>query len=212
MTSFSVYKIDNTDIQERKENNLFGMEFVLSKKGEYDNFKLFEVKIKKDIADSIFIETENGEKEVKSYYKIFYLDIFLLDKYLIVKGNYEAREIFDHILSKKRIINIQKCNIDLGKLLEIFSELKSLSIKDFSANIDKLKATGALAKEDDDIKTFLERGGEITAITIKYPCGKDFINIHVKQDCSLRINDCEELNSLEEVANFIDELLQIILS
>lgn len=211
MISFSIYKYEEPELKEFTENSLFDMEFKLSHKGDYETFRLYEVKMKKDIVDSIYIQVDDSVQEIKSYYKIYYLDIFLIDQYLIVKGSYEARALFAQYVQKSQNIKVETCSTKLEELINIFSELQSLSIKDFSAKINKLKATGRLETEDDDIQTFLERGGEITAITIQYPCGKEFVNVHIKNDCSLRINDCEELGSLEDIANFIKQLLEHII-
>ena len=215
MTSYSIYKISHNSFDNYENKNLFDTEFYLSKKGTYEldelnkKFNLYEVKIKKVINENIFVEINNEIKNISVYTKIFKLDLIAFNEYLFVKGSYEARELFDKYLKEiKSIIPAQKCNIDLKNILKIFSEFKSLSLKDYSARINKLKATGELEKDDDDIQEFLEKGGTITAITIPYPCGKEEINIHIKEDCSLRLNNCEEIATIEEEAKFIYNLME----
>jgi len=215
MTSYSIYKISNNKFDNYEDKNLFDTEFYLSEKGNYcldelnKNFNLYEAKIKKIIKENIFVEINNEIQNIPIYTKIFKLDLIAFEKYLFVKGSYESRELFDKYLKEiKHIIAVNECYINLENILKSFSAFKSLSLKDYSASINKLKATGELEKDDDDIQEFLEKGGTITAITIPYPCGKEEINIHIKDDCSLRLNNCEEISTIEEEAKFIYNLME----
>jgi len=219
MTSYSIYNITHNNFDNYENKNLFETEFYLNKKSNYkldeidEEFTLYEVKIKKIIKDNIFIELNGEIKNISIYTKIFKLDLIAFNSYLFVKGSYESRELFDKYLKEiKNIIPAKKCSINLKNILDSFSEFKTLSLKDYSARINKLKATGELEKNDDDIQEFLEKGGLITAITIPYPCGKEEINVHIKDDCSLRLNNCEEIATIEEEAKFIYNLIQELIS
>ena len=220
MTSYSIYKISHNNFENYENKNLFDTEFYLNKKGTYKNvgetnksFNLYEVKIKKNIKDSISVEIDGQTRSFSYYTKTFKLDLIAFESYLFVKGSYESRELFDKYLKKiKTIIPATECHINLKTILKTISQFKSLSVKDYTARIDKLKATGELERDDDDIQEFLERGGIITAITIPFPCGKEEINIHIKDDCSLRLNNCEEIVTIEEEAKFIYNLMEELLS
>jgi hypothetical protein len=88
--------------------------------------------------------------------------------------------------------------------------MRTISISDITAKINKIKASGVLEKDNELIKSLIEKGSDITALTIEYPCNNETIPIHIKKDCSLRIGNCDILSSIEDEANFLYEIYNFI--
>ena len=218
--SFTLYKTRNKLEDPHKVfNDIFGYDFVnIEKKTTYEHANLYSCRFEKIVNDTIGVWIEGSYKEFDKYKKTGIVDIYSFDDFIAVAGSYEDRYQFSKIMRtddvKHFLADPKVFTLDLKSSIEKFDSFKSLSLKDYSATITKLKTSGQMTKEDKDIQEFMEKTDHVTALTIIYPWGDDTIDIHVTEDGRIRITDNNGLLSTIEdmillLYNFYDTFVKV---
>ncbi len=220
MASYNFYEIeDEIAINDMKfEKDLFGFDNIEFKKVNinFNGYLFLTCHISKNYKDMIFV-FENGEyKEANNYKKIGKLEIFIKNKIIFVRGNYTDRINFDRALKidgiSKFLSKPKHISLDLLRVIKDYEKFKSLSIKDFSATINKLRTSGQMNIDDEDITDFINRSDDVTATTIIYPFNDDEYDIHIDKECKIRLKDGDFDGSFEQqldmLNNFYDDFIR----
>jgi len=205
MASYNFYEIDNLPTLEDKkyDNDLFGFNSIEFKKinDDFNGFIFYTCHIAKDYRDTIYVYDVDGYKENATYRRIGKIDLFIKDKIIFARGSYIDRGNFDRALKNLDIANFlcspKHISLNLLEAVKFYEKFKSLSIKDFSATISKLKTSGQMNMSDTDITDFISRSDDITATTIVYPFNDDEYDIHIDKECRIRLKDGDFNDSIE---------------
>lgn len=216
MASYNFYEIENELAIKDKvfKNDLFGFNDIDFKKinDNFNGYLFFTCHISKDYKDTIFI-FDNGEyKENNNYKRIGKLELFIKNKIIFVRGNYIDRVNFNKALKNtsiyKYLANPKAISLNLLTAIKDYEEFTTLSIKDFSATINKLRTSGKMSIEDEDINDFINRSDDITATTIIYPFNDDEYDIHIDKECKIRLKDGDFDGSIEQQLDILSSFYE----